>query len=289
MKENKDIKVYQLANEQHPNRFFRIERMEDHYDDVNGSIDDPHRHDFYVIIWVKEGEGKHTIDFETYDLKQDSLFFLSPGQIHQVETYNRPKGWAMSFSKDFLLMNDISLNFMNNINIFRQYSETPPLQASAALAAKLEFTISEMLVFFDSDNNPYKQEALGALLCLFLIYCNSECDFPEPLQSTTSCLLVDFRNKVEDEFKQNHKVNEYAEELHVTPKYLNEVVKGSLGYTAKEYITDRIIIEAKRLLLHSNLSAKEIAFELGFKEALHFSPFFKKATDQTPLEFRNTH
>lgn len=288
MKENNDIKIYQLADDQHPNRFFRIERMEDHYDDVNGNVDEPHRHNFYVIIWLKQGKGEHTIDFNTYALDKNSLFFLSPGQIHQIKTTNRPSGWAMSFSEDFLAINGISKSFVQNINLFRPYSETPPLRVSDALQQKLERTISEMVSFFETESDPYKHEALGALLRLFLIYSNSECNYPEPLQSSTSCLLVDFRNMVESDFKQDHKVNSYAEKLHITPKYLNEVVKSTLGYTAKEYITDRIIIEAKRLLLHTNLTSKEIAYQLGFREALHFTTFFKKVVSQTPIDFRNT-
>ena len=83
-----------------------------------------------------------------------------------------------------------------------------------------------------------------------------------------------------------HKVAEYAEMLAVTPKHLNEVIKNTIGVTAKDYIIDRILIEAKRLLLHTDDSVKMIALSIGFSEPLHFNSFFKNKMDMTPLEYR---
>ncbi len=286
MKEKEGIRVYHLSDEAHPNRFFRLEKMEDHYDDTNGTADDPHRHDFYAVIWINKGKGSHLIDFNTYDLADDQVFFLSPGQIHQITTRNRPNGWVLSFSADFLALNNIPLSFINNINLFQPYSETPPLHISQVLSYKLEQIINDMIPFFEQQER-YYNEALGALLQLFLIQCNTECDLPQPLESKQSCILVDFRNAVEKSFKHEHKVGGYADMLNVSSKYLNEVIKDSLGYTAKEYILERIIIEAKRLLLHTELNVKQIGYELGFKEPIHFSAFFKKTTGSTPLDFKS--
>lgn len=287
MKEKKDIKVYSLSNENHPDKFFKIEKMEDHYDDVSGTIDEPHSHDFYTIIWLNQGNGSHTIDFKKYSLAENQIYFLNPGQVHQIATDNRPEGWVLSFSVDFLILNNIPLSFIENINLFRPYNESPPLRISSSLSAQLQSLVEDMISYFEN-SLPFKNEALGAQLRLLLIYCNTECNLPQPLESNESCILVDFRRDVENEFRISHKVGEYAEKLSITPKYLNEVIKGSLGYTAKEYILDRIIIEAKRLLLHSEMSAKQIAYELGFKEAVHFSAFFKKITGLTPIMFKDS-
>lgn len=285
MKENKDIKVYRLADDEYPSRFFKLEKMEDHYDDVNGMVDEPHSHDFYTVIWIKEGKGRHIIDFTSYNLGKNHIFFLTPGQVHQVATENRPKGWVLSFSVDFLILNNIPLSFIENINLFQPYNESPPLKITEELANRLQQLLEEMIPYFENQLD-FRNEALGAQLRLFLIYCNAQCDLPQPLESTESCVLVDFRKEVEKNFKNNHKVGEYADRLSITPKYLNEVIKGSLGYTAKEFILDRIVIEAKRLLIHSDMTSKQIAYELGFKEAVHFSTFFKKATGLAPIEFK---
>ncbi|QSE96456.1 AraC family transcriptional regulator [Fulvivirga lutea] len=285
MKEKKDIKVYSLQDEQHPSRFFRLEKMEDHYDDVNGTTDDPHRHDFYAIIWIKKGKGFHLVDFNKYDLEDNQIYFLSPGQIHQISTTEKPYGWVLSFSADFLLINNIPTSFIKNINLFKPYNESPPLKLEDEPALTIESVIEQMLPFFEGDG-AYKNEALGALLQLLLIHCNHACEFPEPLETQASCVLIDFRNEVESHYMELHKVNEYANRLNITPKHLNEVVKENLGYTAKEYILDRIIMEAKRLLLHSDLSSKQVALHLGFKEPVHFSTFFKNIVGVTPGQFK---
>ena len=83
-------------------------------------------------------------------------------------------------------------------------------------------------------------------------------------------------------------VSDYADMLAVTPDYLNKTVKSSTGKSAKEHIQSKIATEAKRSLIFSNLSGKELAYDLGFDESAHFNNFFKKTTGLTPTEFRET-
>ncbi len=280
------IKVYHLEDEDFPKRFFRMEKLEDHYDATNGKTSKPHRHDFYTIIWIKEGEGHHIIDFNTFKLGKDQVYFIAPGQIHQFSPVVRPHGWALSFSSDFLIINNISTSFLFNINLFRHYGDSPPLVIVKETKIELEQLSNQMLSFFEQKDE-HRIQALGALLLLFLIHCNKACTLPYNISAPSSCVLVDFRNKVEDQFRHLHKVNDYADQMSITPKHLNEVVKETIGQNAKDYIVDRIILEAKRMLLHSKMTAKQIAIELGFKEPLHFNTFFKKFTGVTPIHFRN--
>jgi len=93
---------------------------------------------------------------------------------------------------------------------------------------------------------------------------------------------------LEKNYSQWHQVNTYAMQLNITPDYLNNVIKSSIGKTAKELIVQRIIMEAKRLGLHTVLSLKEIAFALGFEDPSHFSKFYKNETGQPFSDFRAT-
>ncbi|MEO0338424.1 MAG: helix-turn-helix domain-containing protein, partial [Bacteroidota bacterium] len=135
----------------------------------------------------------------------------------------------------------------------------------------------------------YRGRALGALLQLFLIYTNNTINLDSTQleeENAGVCVVRDFKELVENKFSKWHKVGDYATKVHLTPKYLSQTVKNYTGKTAKEFIQDRLLLEAKRLLLHTDMSVKEVAYEVGFEEPLHFSSFFKKHAGQSPSKFR---
>lgn len=279
------MKTYQLSQKNSPQAYFHLVQMGSIHDALQGKSNEPHRHDFYTILLIEQGKGQHLIDFQTYPIENNSVFFVGPGQVHQVDTSEKPKGWVIAFNRDFLAVNGISENFLVNINLFRQHGESPPLFPTKEVMGHLCRLMEEIQSIYQQ-NLLYKKEALGALIKVFLIYCNSICVMPNQAQDFSSQLLSNFKKQVSRQFKQEHKVKFYAEQLHITAKHLNEVVKELTGYTAKEYIQDTIIMEAKRLLRLSSMTIKEIAYELGFATPSHFSAFFKKCTEQSPAKFR---
>jgi len=95
-----------------------------------------------------------------------------------------------------------------------------------------------------------------------------------------------FKNDVELYFRTHHKVNEYADRQHLTANHLNEVIKSETGTSTKDFIQNRLLLEAKRLARYSNLNAKEIAYRLGYEDVAHFSKFFKKWEGVAFTEFR---
>ncbi|MBX2875129.1 MAG: AraC family transcriptional regulator [Saprospiraceae bacterium] len=262
--------------------------MELIYDQAQGKVDVPHRHDYYTVIIVEEAKGQHLIDYKSYDFSPLQVHFVSPGQVHQVVTSARPKGSVFTFSQDFLIENNIPERFISNINLFRQFGESPPLLIDETTFARLSRILVEMEECLPLDLH-YRSRALGALLQLFLIYCNNSC-----LLDTTQldeenngvCMLRDFKDLVNQNFAKWHKVAQYAPTLHITPKHLSHTLKSLTGKTAKEIIQDRLVLEAKRLLFHTNLTIKEIAYRLGYEEPLHFSSFFKKQAGESPSQYR---
>ena len=263
----------------------KIARMEEIYDQANGQIDVPHRHGYNTVVWVREGKGSHVIDFNEYEFGNDFVFFVGPGQIHQVKTTSRPVGWVITFEDDFVIRSGLGRDFLMHVNLFRQYSESPPIVVSepSRLLQIMELLFDE----FATERFEFGSEAQGAALKLFLLECIRFCD-PEHRkgQEKGSPLLIEFKSLVNAHFSEYHKVTDYAEMLSVTPKHLNEVIKSTIGVTAKEYIMDRILIEAKRLLLHTSSSVKSIALSLGFSEPLHFNSFFRNKVEMTPLTYR---
>ena len=273
-----------------PPRAFDLQRMEGLFDQSDGRNDAPHRHRYYTVLVVEKATGQHRIDYHAYDFAPGQVHFIAPGQVHQVLTPSRPHGWVITFSADFLLRNNIPTRFISDINLFQQFGDHPPLSVAPAELAQLTSLIDQMATAFTADH-PYRDRALGAWLQLFLIRCNQFCPLaPSPSTSDSHiCLLRDFKARINASFHEWHKVQDYAADLHITPKHLSQVVKQLTGSTAKELIQQRLVLEGKRLLFHTDLSVKEIAYRLGFEEPLHFSGFFKRQSGHSPSEFRRLH
>ncbi|MGC4058509.1 MAG: AraC family transcriptional regulator [Chitinophagaceae bacterium] len=102
-------------------------------------------------------------------------------------------------------------------------------------------------------------------------------------------LLAQFRKLIELHFAEKRLPKDYAELLYITPNHLNALCKDTVNKAAGELIRDRILLEAKRLLVNADTSVAEIAGGLSFTDNSHFTRFFKKNTGHTPEEFRRTY
>lgn len=150
---------------QHP---FYLEHMGRLYDRAAGKADEPHRHDYYTVLLIERATGQHLVDYQAYPFQEREVHFVSPGQVHQVLAEARPEGWVFTFSRDFLAENNIPESFISNINLFKAFGDTPPLQLDPATFNRLQDIISQMKNCLSPDLT-YRERALGALLQLFLI------------------------------------------------------------------------------------------------------------------------
>jgi YesN/AraC family two-component response regulator len=260
--------------------------MEELYDDEQGSTSIPHRHHYYTIIWAtKTVKGKHLIDFSQYPIKKDTIFFILPGQIHQLSAENRPAGYVITFGSEFLNRAKIEKSFIDNLKVFNSFLYNEPLPISNEKALKLKdfiLGISENI----NNHSQFRHEILGSYLKLFLMECTSVCDAEIEIDENKSKMILDeFKKMVEKHFRKIHRVQYYADQLVISPGHLNRTIKDQLGITAKNYIKERIVLETKRLLLFSGLSLKEIGFELGFGDPHHFSKFIKSSTGFSATQF----
>lgn len=282
------VKTYQKVNAENRNVNFAISKMEDIYVKRNGKPDEPHRHNFYTVLVVKSAKGEHKIDFNSYDLSNKQVFFVAPGQVHQVIENEKSIGFVMTFSNQFLVENSIPLSFIESLNLFQNYGQSPPLTPSEKQFEQIQNYANSIFELFQSDKN-MRTLSIGSYLKLLLIECNNICSI-NPIESdvdtTGDNLIRLFRKAVDKNYKSEHSTTYYANELSITPDHLNRTVKARIGKTAKDYIQSRIITEAKRLIFFTDLTNKEIAYELGFNEPANFSAFFKKHTDLSPSHFK---
>lgn len=282
------VKTYQKVNAEQESASFSISKMEDIYVKRNGQVDEPHRHNYYTVLIIRQAKGYHKIDFTTYELAENQIFFVAPGQVHQVIETEKSIGYAMTFSNQFLIENSIPISFIDSLNLFQNYGQTPPLLPAEKQFELINSFANNIFSLFHSDTN-MKNFSMGSFLKLLLIECNNICSI-NPIESDIDTsgdnLIRSFKKLVESHYRKEHSTTFYASELFISPDHLNRTVKAKIGKTAKDYIQARIITEAKRLLYFTDLSNKEIGYELGFSEPANFSAFFKKNTQLSPSNFK---
>jgi AraC family transcriptional activator of pobA len=276
------IPIHDLAEDNDPHcRIIRLNVPSDY------STNEAHRHSYYELLFFEKGKGKHMIDFDTYEIGGQSIHFVAAGQVHAINRSEDTKGYVVAFSKEFLVLNGTDVNILNDIPAFNKTSEPIIVLNDEDLSELEELIKSAERIFRGSD--VYKEKILGAFMTILLLKCKPLFDVYPGVKLpdiASQQLLQKFNNLVEEKFILLHKVNEYADLLNVSPNYLSETIKKITGKTAGEQIQDRLILEAKRLLLHSAESAKEIAYRLNFSDPSYFSRFFKINTGSSPDEFR---
>ena len=287
----KEIRTYSFNEIDGNNSMFSLQRLSDLFIKNHGESDIPHRHDYYTIIFFQTGSGSHIIDFMEYKIENNSIYFILPGQMHQVKPTSESQGWTLKFTEEFLIASSISEKLLNDIYLFNDYGQSPPLLINEE-QMPVYVNILQQMEFFSNSLKSYTPEAIGSLLKLFLIQSNNHCSLlkennPQFLE-TTNHLLRSFKKHLNKHYATKHMVSDYADMLAVTSDYLNKTVKSITGKSAKDHIQSKLITEAKRILLFSSLSNKELSYELGFDEAAHFNNFFKKTTGLTPTEFRTS-
>lgn len=255
-----------------------------------GPLNDvPHRHNYYTVLWSQNASGIHRIDYKEYAMQPNEIYFVNPNQVHQVLHGQNPRGMVILFTCTFLDKNSIDRNFISNLRLFSEIGDSPPIKIDDKTAQSL-LILSENMIDVYNKEQIFRDDAIGAYLKLFLIECNkfahhAKTDNTQAIQSS-KLISIKFKDLLEKHFSEWHKVNEYASELNISPDYLNATLKSGIGKTAKELIQQRIILEAKRLGLHTELSGKEIAFQLGFEDPSHFSKFYKNSERQSFAEFK---
>ncbi|MFT3738387.1 MAG: helix-turn-helix transcriptional regulator [Breznakibacter sp.] len=270
---------------------FVIKTMEEVDERLGGIADHPHRHNYYTVLWPFTATGVHVIDFKEYPILPHHVFFVSPDQVHQVITDPRPTGYVILFTSEFLGRSSIREDFISNLKLFRKSDETPPLRLSDGMVATLEVFAGQMMKAFHSGSD-LRFETIGAYLKLFLIECNGSCSLvPEGHTQSVEVgkgIVRNFKSIAEKHYASWHQVQEYADALNVSPNYLNEVIKSAMGISAKDYIQNRLVLEAKRMVVFTDKSSKEIGFDLGFDDPSHFSKFFKANTGLSLTQFKES-
>ncbi len=249
----------------------------------------PHRHNFFELFFFIKGAGYHLIDFEKFDIESGSVHFVAPGQVHLVQRDLDTNGFTVMFSRDFFHLHLENKERLIQFPFFN-HTRSQVLNLEVETAKELEAIFQMMVQEYGAVEK--QEDVLRALLHLFMLKCKQfYIQQPSAVQRLAKeqgawKLINDFKKLLNQKFMETHQVGEYAKLLSVSPNHLNNTSKQIAGQTASELIQARIILEAKRLLMHTSLSNKEVAYTLNFNDPAYFSRFFRKHLHMSPSEFK---
>jgi len=246
----------------------------------------PHRSRNYQIIFIKSGTAFCKIDMELYDLSEKHIGYIYPAQIYQIAPGKEIDGLILSFTREFFHLTVESFLLGNQANLIKEKSS-----AQFLVDGYIKEDIHEIVVRIEKEftsARPFKYEVLKGLLKILLIYFsrNSNGTMISPSPNKNNKTIKKFFLLLEEKYNTKRMAKDYADKLAVTTNFLNDLLKKTTGSTTRYHIHQRILTEAKRLAVYSNIPMKEIAYKLGFEDLAHFSKFFKKASGESFKDFK---
>lgn len=266
---------------------FYANKFKTHYKLHHSSIDHAHKHDFYLVVLFTQGSGVHEVDFQSYPIEPGSLFVMRPGQMHHWELSDDIDGFVFFHTGTFYevlypgkRIDDYPIFYSNQSAPFVQLT----LDELADFERRFERIYNEYI-----GNEPMKYRKLGHEVDLVYIDVHRKLWAKEQLevvsQSVDHVRLKQLEELIEAQYKNWKKPAEYAQALSISVNHLNRLVHEAFEKSTSQLIHERILLEAKRLLILERTNVQDVAYELGFEDASYFARFFKRKVGETPSAF----
>jgi AraC family transcriptional regulator, transcriptional activator of pobA len=267
---------------------FEILRLDELYQKHKDLLIRPHRAGFYNIFWFTKGSPTHLADFNPVKMKPNSMLFLNKDCVQVFDKKGNFDGIGILFTDAFFCRTEADIAFLRNSILFNDLLTVSRIRLESSrgdFASLLAMMESEI----EKPKDACQPDLLKNLLHNFLLLAERERrkqDFIEIKKGPDLDYVLLFRDLVGKHFRTIKQVSHCARQIGVTEKRLNAATSNVLGKTPKQIIDERIMLEAKRLLAHTNESVKSIGFQLGFDEPTNFIKYFRKHHHSTPMEFR---
>ena len=254
-----------------------------------GSYMAPIRYPYYFVAMLKQGQVEINLGLSEFTAEPYALWFAPPRVIYSLlVSSDHLDAYYFTFSESFVNLYSESSQFLSTLKLFNQ-THQPYLELDQAIGTGLFRRFEELHQEFQHQKLHQQQlivtEVKSILLKTDRLFCEKYDQLPEETKMRAH-LLHRFKALIETHYTQRWPIQQYAEQLNVHPNYLNRVVKKESGKTSSALLDERIILEAKSLLVQTDLSASEIAYQLNFSEPSHFYRFFKTRTGLTAQNFR---
>ena len=272
-------------------RDFYVNSIADHLVTSHLHIERPHRHNFFATMLFTNGSGTHSIDFKTYDVRPGSVFMMAPGQIHHWELSSDTDGWIFFHTQEFYELRYVD----ERLSDYRFFSHVTDLQ-SAVLASEQSSEIASLIAkMAQSDvtatvmRDRYIISLIAQVYILLSVFTQKEQDEIANISSGYATKFRAFEKLLESNFRKEKSPEKYASLLSMSAKHLNRINKSMVDMSTSDIIIERVLLEARRMLIYSGLPLHEIALDLGFEDYAYFSKLFKKKTGLTPSRFKARH
>jgi AraC family transcriptional regulator, transcriptional activator of pobA len=289
MESNKSIVEYKFK----PGLALELEilSIKDLYAKSKKQLTLPHRADFYHIIWIEKGNTTHLVDFKPVKVSGNSLLFINKGKVHFFDSSEKFEGKLVLFTDRFFCKNQNDIDFLKSSILFNDLLENSPLKLGGV---KLQLVRLFELMEMEAASAPHdcQSDILKNYLHNLLLLCDEQkrkLGFKEIPKGPDRDYAILFMSMVNENFGTFKSVKAYAKKIHISEKRLNRATSKIFGKSPKEMINDRVLLEVKRLLVHTNQTIKQIGFSLGFNEPTNFIKYFRQHEGQTPSEFREAH
>ena len=267
---------------------FELVDIEQLYQKHSDKLTTPHRTGFYHILWFQKGSPTHLVDFNPVKVKPDTILFLNKGTVQRFDRKGGFDGKAILFTDNFFCKTEHDVKFLRSSILFNDLISVSQIHLSKA--DSLFATVFQLMeTELENEKDASQSEILKNLLHNLLLLSERKRrkqDFTEIKKSPDLDYVMLFKDLLETNYRKLKQVSNYAKKLSVTAKRLNQATSKILDKSPKQMIDERVMLEAKRLLAHTNESVKEIGFELGFDEPTNFIKYFRKHSHSTPVEFR---
>ncbi len=244
----------------------------------------PHKHDFYLVVLFTQGKGKHEVDFQTFKVEKGALFVLKPGQMHYWDLSDDIDGYVFFHSREFFDKGFISLS-IKDFHFYNSYQVKTYFKLKENQLRKISFLMNELVNEYTNQDYFKWQKIHSLIVCVYIEISRENSTLESTKNQTYLNKLRQFEDLIEQNFRVTKFVKDYASNLNITEKHLNRVTKSCIGKTSTQLISERIILETKRMLIYSKLNVTQIGEELGYFDTSYFVRFFKKNTGFTPLAF----
>ena len=231
------------------------------------------------------------VDFTPIKIKPNTLLYLNKDTVHRFDSNSKFEDKVILFTDSFFCRTDSDTKFLQKSFLFNNL-----FSVSQIILKKYSNLISNLFRLMTDElqnsKDNLQSEILQNLLHSFLLYSErtqqKNC-FATINRSIDLDYVILFKEYLEKDYKSRKQVSYYAKKINISGKRLSQATAAILGRTPKEIIEDRVVLEAKRVLVHTSSTIKEIAYTLGFQESTNFIKHFRRHTRQTPIEFRENY